>query len=247
MSIAEKFEVIADEVYEKGKKDEYDKFWDNFQNYGKRTNYSYAFQGHGFNNQNFYPKYDIRPVDAYALNLFYAWSVITDISLRNINLKERLEECGVVLDTSQATNLTSAFAYFYSSELPTIDLTGLTNASSMIFSDNYDYLKSIEKIIISETTPISTSWFRSDTGLENLIVEGTIAQNNFNVKDCTKLSGASIVSIIEALSDTTSGLTVTLSQTAVDNMAFPIVGNKGTYNSWTDLEQSRTNWTISLL
>ena len=62
----------------------------------------------------------------------------------------------------------------------------------------------------------------------------------------TKLSGASIVSIIEALSTTTSGLSVTLSQTAVNNMTFPIVGNKGTYNSWTELEQSKTNWTISL-
>ena len=246
MSIAEKFEVIADEVYEKGKKDEYDKFWDEYQNYGKRTNYGYAFRGYGFNNQNFYPKYDIRPV-SYATQLFYAWSNITDISLRNINLKERLEECGVVLDLSKATDVTSAFAYFFSSELPTIDLTSVNTSCSMVFADNGGELKKIEKLVLAETTPFANNWFRGCSGLISLTVEGTIGQNNFNVSPCTKLSGASIVSIIEALSDTTSGLTVTLSQTAVDNMAFPIVGNKGTYNSWTDLEQSRTNWTISLL
>jgi hypothetical protein len=203
MSIAEKFEVIADEVYKKGKKDEYDKFWDNFQEYGNRTNYTNAFRGgYGFNNQNLYPKYDICPVGS-ATQMFYGWSGYSE-NVRKINFKERMTECGVVLDTSQATNLTSAFAYFYSSELPTIDLTGLKETSGLIFGDNYYYLKSIEKIIISETTPISTSWFRSDTGLENLTIEGTIAQNNFNVKDCKKLTVASLLSILTALSKDSS-------------------------------------------
>ena len=104
------------------------------------------------------------------------------------------------------------------------------------------------KLILKEDGSQSfSSTFSKCDELENIVIEGVIGKNGFNVSACTKLSGASIVSIIEALSDTTSGLTVTLSQTAVDNMAFPIVGNKGTYNSWTDLEQSRTNWTISLV
>ena len=89
--------------------------------------------------------------------------------------------------------------------------------------------------------------FTGATGLKNFVIEGTIGQNNFNVSACRELSGGSIVSIIEALSTTTSGLSVTLSQTAVNNMTFPITGNKGTYNSWTELEQSKTNWTISLV
>ena len=242
MSIAEKFEVIADEVYEKGKKDEHDKFWDAYQNNGNRNYYPNGFRGNsGWTKDNFYPKYDIKPVGD-AVQLFYAWEIADK---HTMDLSARLKECGVVLDTSQATSLQQAFAYVRFASIPPIDVTGLTSGASLLFGDSRT-TKTIEKIIIAETTPINSNWFRNDTALENLTIEGTIGQNGFNVKDCTKLSGASIVSIIEALSTTTSGLSVTLSQTAVNNMTFPITGNKGTYNSWTELEQSKTNWTISL-
>ena len=244
MSIAEKFEVIADEVYEKGKKAEYDKFWDVFQQNGSRTKYESAFANGFFDFRNFYPKYDINIINGSMA--FYNWKQYNETFTKG-SLKQRLEECGAKLNTSQATNLSNCFSYGLFTELPTINLTGLTSASANMFSYNYGYLKTIEKIIVDENTPIASSMFTQDTGLENLVIEGTIAKNNFNVQWCTKLSSASIVSIIEALSETTSGLTVTLSQTAVNNMVFPIVGNKGTYNSWTDLEQSKTNWTISLL
>ena len=44
MSIAEKFEVIADAVYEKGKQDERSDFWDIYQKNGAQvSNYTYAF------------------------------------------------------------------------------------------------------------------------------------------------------------------------------------------------------------
>lgn len=269
MSIAEKFEVIADEVYEKGKKDEYDKFWDNFQNYGNRTNYDYGFVGYSFNFDNFYPKYDIKPT-GYRTNVFYAWNNSATGLDRNKfigSLKQRLEECDVVLDTSGMTYMGNIFTNGCWTELPTIDMTGLTSASPSIFANNYGTLTTIEKIIIAETTPISTNWFGSNChNLKNLVIEGKIGKNNFNVQWQTKLSGASIVSIIEALSTTTSGLTVTLSQTAVDNMTFPITsirkdadGNEytTTYNSWIDLAGDgidgsgnlgiRPNWNISLV
>ena len=59
MSIAEKFEVIADAVYDKGKQDEYDRFWDAYQDNGNRDFYSYGFSGYGWTNENFKPKYPI--------------------------------------------------------------------------------------------------------------------------------------------------------------------------------------------
>ena len=256
MSIAEKLTQVAEivpKVYEAGKMDEHGKFWDNFQDYGNRTNYTYAFHSGGFNFENFYPKRDIIPIGN-SNYMFYNWKVAVGKYVGS--LKQRLEECGVELNTSQCTNLGAAFAYGGFTELPTIDLSNLTGTSTMIFAYNYGYLKTIEKIIMSENTVISANWFAEAFGLENLTLEGTIGQNGFNVKDCTKLSGASIVSIIEALSTTTSGLTVTLSQTAVNNMKFTdyddegvecLHGNEGTYYSWSQLEQSRTNWTISLV
>ena len=241
MSIAEKFEVIADEVYEKGKKDEYDKFWDSFQNYGKRKNYQGGFAGKGWNDTTFKPKYDIIPAE--NIGSMFQETEITDLeaTLNNIN---------VSFNTSKATTLKQLFYFSYLlTSVPEIDSRGSTSGDAFNLTfGSCRKLKTIRKLILKEDGSQSfSSTFNKCDELENIVIEGVIGKNGFNVSACTKLSGASIVSIIEALSTTTSGLTVTLSQTAVDNMAFPIVGNKGTYNSWTGLEQSRTNWTISLV
>ena len=212
MSIAEKFEVIADEVYEKGKKDEHDKFWDCLQWNGNRTNYGDAFVGTNFGFDNFYPKYDIKPVGS-AVRMMYNWRTGGTKPIYG-SLKERLEECGVVLDTSKATNLTNAFAYATFTELPTIDLTGMTESVSGTFAYNYESFKTIEKIIVAESTRFNSNAFQSDGGLENITIEGTLGQSGFNVKDCKKLSVASLLSILTALSkdqSIASGKSVTFS------------------------------------
>ena len=239
MSIAEKFEVIADEVYEKGKKDEYDKFWDNFQNYGKPKKYQYAFFGDSWNDNNFKPKYDIICGEGLNSGSMFYTSTIKD-------LEGILNALGRKLDTSASVNMDNIFNYSSVTAVPEIDTTG-SNGLLSSFS-NAGNLKIIRNMVLRDDGSQSfTNTFSNCRSLEFLRISGVIGKNGFNVKDCTKLSGESIVSIIEALSDTTSGITVTLSQTAVNNMVFPIVGNKGTYNSWTELEQSKTNWTISLL
>ena len=235
MSIAEKLTTIAEnvpKVYEAGKKSEYDAFWDVYQNYGKRTQYNYAFAGSGWDDRTFKPKYSIKPVQA---TYMFAQS--------DIDSWDRVE-----LDTSNMTSCSYMFQSCFSEKIPPIDVTKVTSQYNL----NYIFatctsLKTIEKLIVSENTAYHNAMFTGTKNLENIIFEGTIAKNNLDLSPCTKLSGESIVSVIEALSDTKSGLTVTLSQTAVDNMAFPITGNNGTYNSWTDLEQSKTNWTISLV
>lgn len=64
-----------------------------------------------------------------------------------------------------------------------------------------------------------------------------------------KLSKPSITSIINCLSTTTSGLTVTLSKTAVNN-AFETsegVADGSTSQEWLNLVATKTNWTISLV
>ena len=45
MSVGEKFELIADEVYEVGKQDEQRQFWETFQQGGNRTDYGLCFGG----------------------------------------------------------------------------------------------------------------------------------------------------------------------------------------------------------
>lgn len=79
MSIAEKLTTIAEnqeKVFEAGKKAEYDRFWDEFQDYGNRTQYSYAFCYGGWNDETYNPKYTIRPTS--CNNLFASSSAITD-------------------------------------------------------------------------------------------------------------------------------------------------------------------------
>lgn len=204
MSIAEKLTKVAEnvpKVYEAGKKSEYDKFWDSYQKNGSRTDYGqYAFAGYGFDSNNLYPKYDIKPTGN-CTGLFYNY-----IGTR-FSLKQRLEECGVVLDTSKLTNFRTAFAYNYCfTEIPTLDLTSMTSTTGMFIEAQN--LETIEKIIVTENTPAVD--FKSCKSLENLTVEGIIGQNGFNVQWSTNLTHDSLMSIINALADKsadTSGTT----------------------------------------
>ena len=103
-------------------------------------------------------------------------------------------------------------------------------------------LHTIPKLIVKSTTTYTTP-FTNCAALENITIEGTIGQNGFDVQYSTKLTKASITSIINALSITTSGLTVTLSATAVNN-AFE-GGSTGT--EWLTLKATKSNWDISLV
>ena len=80
MSIADKFEIIADEVFKKGKQTEYDRFWDSYQNYGKSTSYINSFAGTNWNDEVFKPKYPIvTNVAPNRTNSMFVYSVISQI------------------------------------------------------------------------------------------------------------------------------------------------------------------------
>ncbi len=238
MSIAEKLTTIAENqenVFDAGKQSEYDKFWDAFQVNGTRTFYTHAFCW-GWNFDNFYPKYDINVVGD-GQRLCYAWASAAQTPSIG-SLKQRLEECGVKLDTSKATILANAFNYCAFTEIPAIDLTGLTGIPTSMFANNYQHLKTIEKIIVTENTPLSTNMFTSDSKLENIAFEGVIG-GSLDLQWSKVLSRASIENIVECLSPNTTGKTLTLSATAVNN-AF-------TTDEWSALISDKTNWTISLV
>jgi hypothetical protein len=221
MTRDEQFEVIAEnvpKVYETGeragKKAEHDAFWDVFQNKGARADYSRAFQGYGWTFANFYPKYDIRPAGS-APYLFYAHGSEYNSAASKGSLKERLEECGVVLDTSKATSISDMFNYNkVFTEIPTIDVTGTTgSASARVFANTYAELITIEKIITKEDVTY-VSWFSSASKLANVAFEGVIGQDID--LHWSPLSKESIQSVINHLSDTATGKTLTLSKAAVE-------------------------------
>lgn len=218
----------VDTAFEEGKKAEYDRFWDAFQDNGNRTNYEFTFCGKSWTDTNFVPKYDIKPVEQYYL--FFSSAIS--------NIKASLESADVTLDTSNCTSLNRTFYGAATSALPPID------ASAVSAMDNtFTTCKKLVEvdIVVNESVSYKDTFFAC-YALENLTIYGTIGQNGLNLQDSTKLSKASITSIINALSTTTSGLSVTLSKTAVE-AAF----GSTTATEWTTLIGTKSNWTINLV
>ena len=211
MSIAEKLQTIAEteqKVYdagkskgiEEGKKSEYDAFWDSYQSYGNATYYSHRFAGQGWNDVTFKPKYNIRVVGS-ADRMFRGTG--------SLNLRQRLLDCGVTMDTSKGTSFQYAFSHGKITELPKLDFSGTTTVDATLSGDTK--LIYIEEMVVHENLKYSSP-FNNCTSLEHLIVTGTIGQNGFDVSACP-LSHDSLMSIINALKSGVSGLTVTLGST----------------------------------
>lgn len=240
MGIAEKLQTIAEneqKVFEAGKKSQYDKFWDSLQNYGNRTTYPYGF--HSWGDGAFFPKYDIKLV---------GWAASTFSETTIINFKQRLIDCGVTLDVSKATSIGGLFANSkVNTALPIIDTTSATDLATLFSGNNA--LIEIEKLVLkSDGSQSFNNTFNHCYELVHLTVEGVIGKNGFNLQYPTKLSKESVTSVINALSTTTSGLTVTLSLAAV-NKAFETsacANNGSTSAEWTNLIATKPNWTISL-
>jgi hypothetical protein len=240
-------------LYDKGKQAEHDAFWDSFQG-ATRKRWSSSFQYECWNDTTFYPKYDLI-ISGDAASLF-RYCGITD-------LEGRLNECGVILDTSECTSLNCGFGESkLLTTVPALDLRKCAASGSAlgIFSGCIS-LKTIRKLIVSEETQPSSS-FQNCPMLENITFEGVIGQN-IDFTSCTKLTYKSIVSIIEHLSDTAEGKTLTLSKTAVHE-AFKWYGGymdengewisseyggteEGSGNEWYPLVASKPNWQITLI
>lgn len=240
MSIAEKLQTIAENeqrVYEAGKahgetvgkKAHYDEFWDGFMENGNRTSFTYAFAY--WSDNIFYPKYNLNPVSATGM--------FANCKIKNF--KQRLIDCGVVLNTSKVANFTQFFGYSQDlTHVPTIDARSATTMYLSFANDRQ--LVEIEKIILSNSdTTTFVETFNNCTSLVEIRFEGIIG-NSIQFHGCPKLSKASITSVINALSTTTSGLTVHFSKTAVET-AF----GSTTSEEWLTLRGTKSNWTISLV
>lgn len=179
----------VDEVYEAGKKAEYDAFWDEYQLNGARTVYSGCFSGPAWKKTNFKPKYDIRPSD--AINMFWNCWVTED-------LVELLSNLGVTLDFSNCKTVATAFAYCGLTRVGELDFRNATGGSS-VFIGAYK-LETIDKIILSEKTHIS-AWFNTVTTLKNITFEGVIAGNGLNLQWSPNLTYETLRSIINCLQD----------------------------------------------
>ena len=239
MTIAEKLTRAKndyDEVFEAGKKSEYDRFWDTYQQNGERTAYQNAFSGVGWTIETFKPKYSLI-VKGTAENMFAN-------SLNGVDLEQHLSELGLTLDTSGVTSTYGFRNFCYNgspSVLPVIDTRGASHISNLLyFTDN---LVTVRKVILKDDgSQTFTSAFIYNYALENISFEGTFG-NDVSFEGCSRLTEESIRDIVNHLSTTASGKSVTFSEAAV-NAAF---GATSMNIHWLSLIGSRSNWTVALI
>lgn len=214
--------------YDKATFDYYDGFWDVFQQNGDRKNYDYCFSGRHWVNDIMIPKYDIAPTSASRMFL-------------NCNYSGDLRNLPKALNFSNCTTMDNLFGYCFNlKHIGTIDMSSATSIAGAFVSCSA--LESIDEVKFAQSgnqTP-GTSIFKGCTALKNIKVSGKIG-DNISFADCGALTKTSIESIVNALSDTVTGKTITFSHDAVGYaFSWDFAG------AWTDFIGKKPNWTISL-
>lgn len=242
MTISEKItraKADYDAVYEAGKKSEYDEFWDLYQQNGSRGVYHYAFAGYGWDDTTFNPKYNIDSKNSVGM---FMYSRITD-------LEAILNKCGITFNISNSSNYSALFSYSETKVIPELVCSARTSYMGAMFRD-CKKLHTIRKITLLDGFNANmTDVFKNCTALENITFEGFIPKNII-LAESTLLSKASIINIIEHLSDVVvSNQAATFSKIAIDN-AFETsagAGDGSTSAEWQSLIATKSNWTISLI
>lgn len=220
-------EVDDTPAYEAGQKAENDAFWDAIQNNGKRTDYERAFSL--WSCEYIRPKYKVIPTGRNVATFS------NNTSLKKIESQYfDFSQIPIVM-TQEVGGHYSTFAGCES--LEEVEDIGMQAGPCYWTFGNCYALHTIATFRSIAESSFNNTFIRCHA-LENITIEGTIGKNGFNVQWSTKLSKASIESIINALSSTTSGLTVTISKAAKE-AAF-------TTEEWATLIATKPNWTISL-
>ena len=187
------------DVYEAGKKAYWDEVWKGIQNGGNRVYYNRGFFGTKNLDKWFYPKYNIKPTSSDEM-----FRGATSSTL--FSLADRLDECGVTLDTSKCPTCTNMFAYCTNlAELPVISFEAMTDTyytTGMFIGCRQ--LKTIRGIIPAPATANNRirywDMFTDCIALENLTIMGTL-YHGLSVSPCIALTHDSLMSIINNLAD----------------------------------------------
>lgn len=183
------------EIKGKAATKEWSNFWDSVQSNGTRTDYEYAFSYKSWTEKTFKPKYDINATKS-ARGLFSNSAIVGD-------LDAILNECGVKLNFGNQTNLTYVFSQLNgTTKVPCVNIPNNSSSTGM-FRYSYD-LKTASLNLLGETKFNIT--FDGCTSLENLTITGSITSDGLNVQ-WSPLTHDSLMSIINALSDNSSGTT----------------------------------------
>ena len=225
---------------------ERERFWTDYLNHRSRYSYAYLFAGNGWNDDTFCPPEDtvisVADLPSKSVSSMFMTSRITD-------LKRICEERNITLDFSAATGFSQFLSDSIITTFPTIDTRGASNLNNIFYAPQK--LHTVEKLILKEdgSQTFNANSFYLCGALENVVVEGKFGAS-VDIHWSAKLTKESIESIVNALSDTASGKTLTLSKAAVDTAFFEedagdIPGSETV--EWNDMVEEKENWTITLM
>ena len=237
--MAEQIRGVYDKGIEQGKQAEVKRWWTLYQRPSYNP-FAYKYAGGTWNAKTFTPQFSDFVTG--AGNCMFINNGVP-------NIKQAYAKTDCVLDISGCTSATQMFMDALTQELGIMDMSLLTASKTTM--EMYAYnprLYKIEKIICVAQTNFANSTFGGLPGLIEIRFEGEIGKS-INFQWSTKLSVESIRSIINCLSSTTSGLSVTLSLTAVKKAFETSSGaNDGnTSEEWLNLIATKPNWTINLV
>lgn len=253
MSIADKLTTIAENIpkvyqagYEKGVAEGgggggdswYDTFWDAYQENGERQSYSYAFSGSGWNDKTFRPKYKfIAKTRQSFVDMFRLNSGITTFNSSDYFGTQTV-----------SPHLNYTFFGTFIKEI-IFDLAGFGSTGHM-FRDC-----KAESITLYNCGGGFDRTFESCSKLKHLHIErrtNGAADMTFTLAS-SPLDKDSIINVVDFLSPTLTGKTVTFNRDAVTN-AFELEVDAETgefipsekLDEWLALVATKPNWTISL-
>lgn len=232
--IADKLAQIArneQKVFDAGE----DAMWDRVQQNGNRTCYDYAFLRWG--GEYIRPKYKVVPTES-AKNVIYNCPDIVKVEAKYFDLSKM----------PYGTNANQSHAYNFGTckKLIEIEDIGLQPSFSYEYFGCWDNkLVKVACIRVDENTIVS-NMLTGNPELRDVTIEGTIGQTGINLSSSTKLSEASITSIVNALSEDliyASGKSITFSKTAVDNAFEGLVWDDTIGDTtWTDIGSESHTW-----
>ncbi len=193
-------------VFEAGKQAEHNQFWENYHK-GQDIWADYtAYTGNGWNINTFYPTKDI--VLSHKRTSHFAYF---NYGFTEFDLRQRLMDCGVTLDTSNVTNAMQMFNVCKVTVLPILDFR---NATNLNYAFSECSVVTIEKLILSDAGNQNLKLAGFWKNLENIVIEGVIGSDvSFSASPLTIESALSVINALKDYSETETTHTLTLSDT----------------------------------
>lgn len=185
MSIAEKFEVVADKVYKKGIKD----FCEAFTNYGKRKSFQYAFQYTNFEGFTF-PE-TVRPTSAGSVFQWYRGATLP----KNIDFSQCVFASNVTAESKVPHKM-----FFESPDIKRIDDIGLPKQYRYPYT--YCGCSGVEEIEIVRVY-LNTTFFNTFlhcSSLKKVRFDGKIGKN-IDFRSCPLILETLEHIILDAMAD----------------------------------------------